>query len=65
MEVLPDVKCSWRRASWKFQKIWKLCETYNSKIILRLFSMNMVKVWEKMSLIDFYYENSDIINQFC
>ncbi len=21
MEVLPDVKCSWRRAGWKFQKI--------------------------------------------
>ncbi len=33
MEVLPDVKCSWRRAGWKFQKIWKLCKTYISKII--------------------------------
>ncbi len=40
MEVLPDVKCSWRRAGWKFQKIWKLCKTYNSKIILSLFSVN-------------------------
>jgi hypothetical protein len=40
MEVLPDVKCSWRRARWKFQRIWKLCKTYNSKIISRLFSVN-------------------------
>jgi len=48
MEVLPDVKCSWRGAGWKFQKIWKLCKTYISKIILSLFSVNMVKVWEKM-----------------
>ncbi len=48
MEVLPDVKCSWRRAGWKFQKIWKLWKTYISKMILSLFSVNMVKVWEKM-----------------
>ncbi len=48
MEVLPYVKCSWRRAGWKFQKIWKLCKTYNSKITWRIFFVNMVKVWEKM-----------------
>ncbi len=48
MEVLPYVKCSWRRVGWKFQKIWKLCKTYNSKITWRLFSVNMVKVWEKI-----------------
>jgi len=32
----------------KISKIWKLCKTYNSNIISRLFSVNMVKVWEKM-----------------
>jgi hypothetical protein len=40
MEVLPHVKCSWRKAGWKFENIWKLCKIYKSKIILSLFSVN-------------------------
>ncbi len=36
MEVLPYMKCSWRRAGWKFQKIWKLCKNLQVKNYLKV-----------------------------
>jgi hypothetical protein len=65
MKVLPDVKRSWRRAGWKFQEIWKLCKTYNSKLFEGYFLWITVKVWETVWLNFFFNEEAKIINQFC
>ncbi len=65
MKVLPDVKRSWRRAGWKFQEIWKLCKTYNSKLFEGYFLWITVKVWETVCFNFFFNEEANIINQFC
>jgi len=53
MEVLSDVKCSWRRTGWKFQRFENYV-TYNSKIILRLFSVNYGQVLGKI-VVNFFF----------
>jgi len=58
MEVLPYMKCSWKRASWKFQKIWKLCKNYNSKITWRLF----LWIWSRFGLIFVMRSQTSLIN---